>query len=297
MAIRIGHGRKDRDWGKIISAGAETAIQSIALGKDGFSSAVSALFRTIEEIRGGGDVESKLKEIYIEVISATSASCISSLSKNLNLDQVTHVINQTVIEFEEFINKNEVYITENDFIFPGAAASVNAAKSIFIQEIESILDADSLEDIKVFESEFTTIFSHVRTRKPAYYQDVILALHGPDVSASSLLLSWNKYRSHLIARFEDEPLFGEHGPNAITLSQIYQPLRGMWIENEVDENDIHNAKEKAEKHSGDVVQHIDMLESTISIWLNRDTKNDNIRLISGGPGSGKSTLVVSHSVV
>ena len=57
MGIAIGAGRRQRDWAKIAFAAAEAAVQGIALGPGGFSGAVSAVFRIVENLRGEDDPE------------------------------------------------------------------------------------------------------------------------------------------------------------------------------------------------------------------------------------------------
>jgi hypothetical protein len=57
MSIIIKEGTTKRDWLKLAGATAETAFKSLTLGKDGFSAAISPLFRIFEALRGNDSTE------------------------------------------------------------------------------------------------------------------------------------------------------------------------------------------------------------------------------------------------
>ena len=88
-------------------------------------------------------------------------------------------------------------------------------------------------------------------------------------------LNWLAYGAHLASEL-DAPLFA--GP--YSLRQLYQPLRGYWTERLEGEH----GRQK-ERH--DVVD----LAEAFDAWLQRFDKNDALRVVAGGPGSGKSSFV------
>jgi len=68
MGIIIREGSARRDWGKVVNAAVETVVQAVALGKDGFSAAISAFFRTLENLRGNDDIELRATRLIIETL-------------------------------------------------------------------------------------------------------------------------------------------------------------------------------------------------------------------------------------
>jgi hypothetical protein len=88
-------------------------------------------------------------------------------------------------------------------------------------------------------------------------------------------LNWLAYGAHLQSEL-DAPLFA--GP--FSLRQLYQPLRGYWTERLEGEHGRHT-----ERH------HVVDLAEAFDAWLQRFDKNDALRVVGGGPGSGKSSFV------
>jgi hypothetical protein len=88
-------------------------------------------------------------------------------------------------------------------------------------------------------------------------------------------LNWMAYGAHLASEL-DAPLFA--GP--FSLRQLYQPLRGYWTERLEGEPGRHK-----ERH------HVVDLAEAFDGWLEPFDKNDALRVVAGGPGSGKSSFV------
>ena len=88
-------------------------------------------------------------------------------------------------------------------------------------------------------------------------------------------LSWLAYGAHLASEL-DAPLFA--GP--FSLRQLYQPLRGYWTERLEGEH----GRQK-ERH------HVVDLGEAFDAWLEPFDKSDALRVVAGGPGSGKSSFV------
>jgi uncharacterized protein YjbI with pentapeptide repeats len=88
-------------------------------------------------------------------------------------------------------------------------------------------------------------------------------------------LNWLAYGAHLASEL-DAPLFA--GP--FSLRQLYQPLRGYWTERL--EGEHGRAKER---------HHVVDLGEAFDDWLEPFDKNDALRVVAGGPGSGKSSFV------
>ena len=91
---------------------------------------------------------------------------------------------------------------------------------------------------------------------------------------------WLHYRAWLQKQI-DEPIFWE----TFSLKQIYVPLRGFYEEEEIKattDTDYH--REPSYKRI------VIKLQQQLEIWLEAAKSDDAIRLLTGGPGSGKSSF-------
>jgi uncharacterized protein YjbI with pentapeptide repeats len=113
------------------------------------------------------------------------------------------------------------------------------------------------------------------------YRPLIEALNTPFVKAGEREWAWAAYSSFLERRVQegvfDEP-FG--------LSQIYVPLNAYFFEERPHEGDSDGTTHIRRRYRRVVVSLHDELEK----WLQETNPQAAIRVISGGPGSGKSSF-------
>ena len=94
--------------------------------------------------------------------------------------------------------------------------------------------------------------------------------------------AWRRYYENLSREIEDVPLFNqpEDGSGA-TLGKIFQPLRCYWRER-AKRSRLDQADEK-------INVHIAWLQDELQDWLEANSSRDALRVVTGGPGSGKSS--------
>ncbi|WP_083236454.1 pentapeptide repeat-containing protein [Pseudomonas sp. S3E12] len=111
----------------------------------------------------------------------------------------------------------------------------------------------------------------------AVYQEIIASLNSPFSLSVERELSWRLYDAQLQRRLE-ESVFGE----PFGLRQIYIPLNAYYEECPVatDISDNHMSNRKIAVR----------LNEELDRWLLTSKKEDAVRAISGGPGSGKSSF-------
>jgi uncharacterized protein YjbI with pentapeptide repeats len=95
---------------------------------------------------------------------------------------------------------------------------------------------------------------------------------------------WLRYREWLRAEVEDLPMFGQ-GADGPTLEDIFVPLRCTWRERLRDrrshgENCVDNERRTV---------HVRWLLEELQDWLSKGDKRDVLRVVTGGPGCGKSS--------
>lgn len=111
----------------------------------------------------------------------------------------------------------------------------------------------------------------------AEYEAIKDSLSSPFAKAVEYIDSWGSYSAQLQMRLE-EPVFGE----PFGLRQIYIPLNAYYETKSGKSESIDDSKSKQRV----VVR----LREELDSWLSSSKKDDAIRAISGGPGSGKSSF-------
>lgn len=113
------------------------------------------------------------------------------------------------------------------------------------------------------------------------YRPILDVLESPFATAGDREIGWKNYNAHLQKQVE-ESVFDE----AFSLSQIYIPLNAYFCEPRkpnLPESDMQPEKKERRRV---VVQ----LHQELMAWVEKPHKDDLLRVVSGGPGSGKSTF-------
>jgi len=114
------------------------------------------------------------------------------------------------------------------------------------------------------------------------YAPLLNALNTPFTKAGDREWAWAEYSAMLKRRIQ-EPVFDE----PFSLSQIYVPLSAYYSKErpgtELDADALHDQRQKR--------RHVVIdLQQELESWVNGADPQDAIRVISGGPGSGKSSF-------
>ena len=134
-----------------------------------------------------------------------------------------------------------------------------------------------------FDSAYDRAIFEVFSRRADVYQSLVSVLSSTTTKAAERQLNWIAYRARLVYEFEVRPVFGQE-TTRLSLSQLYVPLRGYWPK---DYTAPGNQGGVTLRHSHDV----SMLDDELDKWARSSAEEDTIRLIGGGPGSGKSTAL------
>jgi uncharacterized protein YjbI with pentapeptide repeats len=118
-------------------------------------------------------------------------------------------------------------------------------------------------------------------RNAKIYRPIIEALDTPFAKAGDRDWAWSAY-SALLHRRINEGIFDE----PFSLSQIYVPLNAFYLDEAEGEKQSEGMNRIGRKSRRVVVS----LEKELELWLDNPNPQDAIRVISGGPGSGKSSF-------
>jgi len=208
------------------------------------------------------------------------------------LDENRGLLNQKPDNLTELYNHLNASLTSNELILdpdffqhPQNLPIVQEAKTGFAEWLEGYVE-------KKVEAEM------ISSRLPAYFvfalndqwvkhsQDYIAlkqVLDTPFTQATRREQGWLRYRARLQKRV-DEPIFWE----AFSLKQVYVPLRAYYEREVAGQSERKFERGISENKNYERV--IVDLNSELETWLQNAEADDAIRLISGGPGSGKSSF-------
>lgn len=110
------------------------------------------------------------------------------------------------------------------------------------------------------------------TKYAELYEPLTKTLKADTATIAMEAWLWNRYRAELI-REPDRPLFEE----TFGLRHVFVPLWAAWIEETRADNE-----EVILEHTGEI-------KDLIPGWLTQGVKEDTLRVLSGDPGSGKSS--------
>jgi uncharacterized protein YjbI with pentapeptide repeats len=132
-----------------------------------------------------------------------------------------------------------------------------------------------------FPTYFTYALHQEWRRNAKSYRPLLEALDTPFVKASEREWAWTEYSAMLQHRIE-EGVFDE----PFSLRQIYVPLNAAYVA-EPTKRGLSDEMARGGRSRRSVVV---SLEAELDQWLKTGSPQDLIRVISGGPGSGKSSF-------
>ena len=184
------------------------------------------------------------------------------------------------------LEQSELRLDHTFFEQPGELPLLNIIQIPFIQWLDGFgvptLQAQAI--CARLRSYFVFTLNEEWVRYPKDYRILQEAINTPFTKASAAEQGWSHYVAWLQKQV-DEPMFYE----AFSLQQVYIPLRAYYVErtdHAVQDDDLERHPVRTDDTKRIVVD----LEKTLEDWLYQPDPGDAIRVISGGPGSGKSSF-------
>jgi uncharacterized protein YjbI with pentapeptide repeats len=273
-------------WRELSSKLGEVLAQGFltALGGDGISAGISALMGATSTIKIDAEPGEKAWSLAVlcfawalDELKTLPETDVSALRKAL--DDALGEAKAKVDDGQEYVPITFLQRPTTLPLYRALRDAVVARKDTFrfgIGESDDALKArfDSAYDRAMFE---------VYSRRADVYQSLGSIFSSDTAQAAERQINWATYRSGLIYEFEVRPVFGQEATR-LSLSQLYVPLRACWPRDgsATEDHDIRRLS-----HTHDVL----MLDDELEKWVRSSSEDDSIRLIGGGPGSGKSTTL------
>ena len=201
-------------------------------------------------------------------LSDTLAADADSLAESLDLS----------------IEAKDVSVDQKFFDRPGDLPIVNKFKALLSDWLKRLGIEESAADAIAdrIPAYFVYALNQEWRRNCKSYGPLLEVLNTPFVKAGDREWAWAEY-SALLKRRIEEPVFDE----PFSLSQIFVPLSAYYFKerprNELDPTALRDEKQRRRYVVID-------LQQELTNWVSSADPQDAIRVISGGPGSGKSSF-------
>lgn len=183
----------------------------------------------------------------------------------------------------------------------------DAAKSLPHELSIYSMDCPIADCRSLFENCMIEAMVEIRNVKPELFVQLEAALSGPFADAIEKRKALGRHHDFIIRGFTQRPVFGQE-ETGVTLEDLYVRQRALWNTKEIkqpnrpsedefnDQSDsfFQDELKKSLKHHFPL--HVGDLHETVWQWLNKRRSDDAIRVIAGGPGSGKSTFARAFAI-
>jgi len=187
-------------------------------------------------------------------------------------------LDQISKSFEKAMNNIEIAINSDFFDRPTDLPFLDELQAPFAKWLQNLnMKPETAQVVsKKLKRQFVFALQEKWREKPEDYAMLIKHFDSPFTKANDEERGWMLYYLQLQSLIEDR-MFGE----IFGVSKVYVPLRRYYVK-------IPKEKQGIEPDKGERIV-ID-LEKDIENWLEKFNQKTAVRLISGGPGSGKSTF-------
>ena len=206
-----------------------------------------------------------------------------ALTELANLQPPT-LVNQADVDaiIERIERESTDLVIPVDFIdHPWNLPPVVLAKETMLRWLAPPPDSSPQQDLanlsRRFDSALVLGLRRTIRRDEPRYQPILALREDCTAPAWTILEDWRLYHAHLVAEFSAIPVFDE----TFALDQIYVPLNAWhWVTEAKDKRKSRQDKRKVIRLNEDMLA-----------WLRGERGNNRLRLVSGGPGSGKSSAM------
>ncbi|HLP88258.1 MAG TPA: pentapeptide repeat-containing protein [Nostocaceae cyanobacterium] len=279
-----------KSWKKPLKADFKALFQ--VLGKcavDGVTGNWGEAVKDVLEVTTAVGLETTSEEIAWLLIYRSLTSAIFSLledNKDLFSEKpIQSDIDFIIDKFSQTLENANLQIDDKFFIHPKKLSILPDIQNVLIDWLKYFINNQT--KIEMISNRLPVYFVYELNKEWAkrsnQYANLREEIKTPFTQASDKEKAWQLYLSWLQKQVE-EPMFLE----AFGLKSVYVPLRAYYkrkIDNNKDDEFERRIREE-ETYQRIVID----LETELETWLNNQKHDDAIRVISGGPGSGKSSF-------
>jgi uncharacterized protein YjbI with pentapeptide repeats len=315
MTLEIEPGAARRDYRAAVShltkaivtaissfAAADAAAAAIALSK-----AIPNLVDVATSLEGKKELQNLAWDLVRGCYAAALARFFSwpSLNGRFKSAELEFLVDSLLTRAELLASQGQQRISAESLISPLSIPILRDAARQVAHELKRFPDVWSPGRIRrVFEECLVEGLKDVRKQKAADFRMLEEALDGPLARAIEKRAALSRHGEFLIRAFTQLPVFGQEKTGA-TLSDLYVRQTAIWRTREElrDSERVFSDEERVSAGSGAHPRpkfrhllHVGRLHDTLWEWQRKKLRNDAVRVVAGGPGSGKSTFAKAFAI-
>lgn len=183
---------------------------------------------------------------------------------------------ETISTINKIVANHDYFLNRSFFQNPISLPLYQDIRSTFISGLSNLWPSTSEIGGKL-DCAFNSALYKIVKREKDLVQNLLSISNGPGSTISELEEDWAIYRNTLSHSFRVKPVFGQE-ETQVSLSQIFVNPRGVFEQHTGPEDN-----KKIELHLVDLMRNM-------KEWINNSDASRCVRLVRGGPGSGKSSF-------
>jgi uncharacterized protein YjbI with pentapeptide repeats len=224
---------------------------------------------------------------WVLISRSLMAAMLNLIEENKGIVQIEgYVTDELDKKFNDLLVEEDILLGPDFFKRPADLPLIEKVKPIFadfltLLKFEPAVAQNICNRLPAY---FTFALSDEWRKKAGYYREWEQTIETPFDEIDAQEREWLLYFAWLQKQV-DEPMFAE----TFGLRQVYVPLRAYYREREKEEagEKEYRGQISEQKYKKVVVD----METALEEWLERGAKDDAIRVVSGGPGYGKSAFL------
>ena len=235
----------------------------------------------IKSARRSVGVSEPVETAAFRLVLLCFASAIDEMRPTNVGPDVLAAARETIAHCKKTVKDRDYYLTEDFFTTPVSLPLYQDIRSHFIDAFELIWPPGCNIGGKLDQS-FNLALYKISRREPSLVDNLIHVIDRPGSSINTAERDWIRYSNSLAHSFYVKPVFGQEETH-VSLSQVFIGPRATYLSKNTDENDGTETSKRVL---------VDLTENTIE-WIGVSEPTRCVRLIRGGPGSGKSSFAKS----
>ncbi len=203
-------------------------------------------------------------------------------SANQQLSEIKKDESSIVDALDQTIAVSEIDLNSKFLDRPADLECIGWIQALLRQWLEAhlIAKATAAAIVDRFPSYFVYALNQEWRRNAKSYTPLLEAMSTPFTKAGERDWGWSLYIA-LLQRRTQECIFDE----PFSLAQIFVPLNAYYLEDQAEQTPEEGSGARKPKQ-----RNVVLLEQELDEWLQKSDPADVVRVISGGPGSGKSSF-------
>ena len=269
------------DFGASLAASVSDLVLKGPL--EAVSSGVSALVKLVTSVK----VEDNLGFRIWRLAALSVAWSAGQVNSRRFLDDgaIIDIVSGSITKARLRIEKEGLFVPVTFLTRPTSLPIYGLMRTDIESDLKVSVDTYLVKEIMYkIDSSFRRGVFEIWSKKREYFNMIASDIRASGSASAEFELNWEAYRSTLVHDFEVKPLFGQER-TGISISQLYVPLRGIWRDDE------GRLSLDYDSESSPFNSNIVLLDEELDSWIENDDTEDWLRIIGGGPGSGKSTTL------